>query len=56
VDSAGVVEQRRIDLARVTAGHAVIAGGLAAGERVITEGINKARPGATVNAALAGEG
>lgn len=56
VDSAGLVEQRRIDLARVTAGHAVIAGGLAAGERVITEGINKARPGATVNAALAGEG
>ncbi|MCA3449696.1 MAG: efflux RND transporter periplasmic adaptor subunit [Rhodobacter sp.] len=56
VDSAGVVEQRRIDLTRVTAGHAVVAGGLAAGERVITEGINKARPGATVNAALAGEG
>ncbi|MCA3443535.1 MAG: efflux RND transporter periplasmic adaptor subunit [Rhodobacter sp.] len=56
VDSAGLVEQRRIDLTRVTAGHAVVAGGLAVGERVITEGINKARPGATVNAALAGEG
>jgi membrane fusion protein (multidrug efflux system) len=56
VDSAGLVEQRRIDLTRVTAGHAVVGGGLAVGERVITEGINKARPGATVNAALAGEG
>ena len=56
VDAAGVVEQRRIDLARVTGGHAVVASGLAVGERVITEGINKARPGATVNAALAGEG
>jgi len=56
VDAAGVVEQRRIDLERVTGGNAVVASGLAAGERVITEGINKARPGATVNAALAGEG
>ena len=56
MDAAGVVEQRRIDLARVTGGHAVVASGLAVGERVITEGINKARPGATVNAALAGEG
>ena len=56
VDSAGLVEQRRIDLTRVTGGHAVVGGGLAVGERVITEGINKARPGATVNAALAGEG
>jgi membrane fusion protein (multidrug efflux system) len=56
VDAAGVVEQRRIDLERVTGGNAVVASGLAVGERVITEGINKARPGATVNAALAGEG
>ena len=56
VDAAGLVEQRRIDLQRVTGGNAVVASGLAAGERVITEGINKARPGATVNAALAGEG
>lgn len=56
VDAAGVVEQRRIDLDRTTGGHAIVSSGLAAGERVITEGINKARPGATVNAALAGEG
>jgi len=56
VDAAGLVEQRRIDLDRTTGGHAVVASGLAVGERVITEGVNKARPGATVNAALAGEG
>lgn len=56
VDDAGLVEQRRIDLDRTTGGHAVVGSGLAVGERVITEGVNKARPGATVNAALAGEG
>ena len=56
VDDAGLVEQRRIDLDRTTGGHAVVASGLAVGERVITEGVNKARPGATVNAALAGDG
>jgi membrane fusion protein (multidrug efflux system) len=55
VDAAGLVEQRRIDVDRTTGGHAVVASGLAVGERVITEGVNKARPGATVNAALAGE-
>lgn len=55
VDAAGLVEQRRIDLDRTTGGRAVVASGLAVGERVITEGVNKARPGATVNAALAGE-
>jgi membrane fusion protein (multidrug efflux system) len=56
VDDVGLVEQRRIDLDRTTGGHAVVGSGLAVGERVITEGVNKARPGATVNAALAGEG
>lgn len=56
VDAAGLVEQRRIDLDRTSAGRAVVSSGLVAGERVITEGVNKARPGATVNAALAGEG
>ena len=55
VDAAGLVEQRRIDLDRTTGGRAVVASGLAVGDRVITEGVNKARPGATVNAALAGE-
>jgi membrane fusion protein (multidrug efflux system) len=56
VDAAGVVEQRRVSADRLTRGRAVVTGGLAEGEQVITEGVNKARPGATVDAALAGEG
>lgn len=56
VNAAGVVEQRRVEVARQAEGVAVIAGGLEAGERVVTEGINKVRPGITVDAALAGQG
>jgi membrane fusion protein (multidrug efflux system) len=56
VDAAGLVAQRRVDVARLTQGRAIVTSGLAVGERVITEGINKVRPGATVDAALAGEG
>lgn len=53
VDEAGSVERRRIEVARVTQGLAVISAGLAAGDRVITEGVNKVRPGITVDAAEA---
>ncbi len=56
VDDAGVVAQRRVGVDRLAGGRAVIASGLEEGERVITEGVNKARPGMTVDAALAGEG
>ena len=56
VDEAGVVEQRRVEVARQAQGLAVISGGLEPGERVVTEGINKVRPGITVDAALAGQG
>jgi membrane fusion protein (multidrug efflux system) len=56
VDAAGLVEQRRVNVDRLIGGRAVVTSGLAAGERVITEGVNKARPGATVDAALAGGG
>lgn len=56
VDDAGVVEQRRVEVARQAQGLAVIAGGLEPGERVVTEGINKVRPGITVDAALDGQG
>jgi membrane fusion protein, multidrug efflux system len=56
VDEAGLVEQRRVEVDRLTGGNAIIESGLAEGERVITEGVNKARPGMTVDAALAGEG
>lgn len=55
VDQSGVVEQRRIDLERLALGRAIIVSGLEAGDMVITEGLNKARPGATVDAAVAGE-
>jgi membrane fusion protein (multidrug efflux system) len=54
VDDAGTVERRRIEVARVSQGLAVIAAGLEAGERVVTEGVNKVRPGITVDAAEAG--
>jgi membrane fusion protein (multidrug efflux system) len=49
----GVVEQRRVTPGLTAAGRTVIAEGLAEGEQVIVEGLNKARPGATVDAALA---
>ena len=53
VDDAGTVERRRIEVARVTQGLAVIAAGLDEGDRVVTEGVNKVRPGITVDAAEA---
>ncbi|MCO8146102.1 efflux RND transporter periplasmic adaptor subunit [Rhodovulum tesquicola] len=56
VGEGNVAEQRRVTIARSTQGHAVIAEGLSEGERVITEGINKVRPGAVVDAAPAGGG
>lgn len=54
VDDRSSVELRRIDVARVAEGFAVIADGLTEGENVITEGVNKVRPGLTVDAAAAG--
>ncbi len=53
VGEGGMVEQRRIEAGPSTEGRTVVASGLAEGENVITEGINKARPGAPVDAALA---
>lgn len=54
VNSEDMVEQRRIDIERTTAGRSVIGSGLEPGELVITEGINKVRPGIKVDAAQAG--
>lgn len=56
VGDDGTAEQRRVSVGRNAQGFAVIEDGLAAGERVITEGLNKVRPGAKVDAAPAGDG
>lgn len=44
------VELRRVDVARSTRGQAVVSKGLKEGENVITDGVGKVRPGATVDA------
>ena len=49
-----VAEQRRVTVRRTTQGFAVIGEGLNEGERVITEGVNKVRPGSAVDAAAPG--
>lgn len=55
VNDADEVEQRRLSIARNSGNVAVVAEGLTAGERVITEGMNKVRAGIKVDAALAGQ-
>lgn len=52
----GVVEQRRVSVARSTRDLAVIAAGLTEGEQVIVDGVNRVRPGIRVDAVLASEG
>jgi membrane fusion protein (multidrug efflux system) len=47
------VEQRRIQLGQSTPTTAVVAGGLKEGEMVVTEGIQRVRPGIEVNPAPA---
>lgn len=54
VDADGKAEQRRIAVARTSAGKAVIESGLKEKENVIVEGLNKVRPGILVDAAQAG--
>jgi membrane fusion protein (multidrug efflux system) len=56
VGADGVAEQRRVTVARSAQGFAVISSGLEPGERVITEGINKVRPGMVVDAAPPADG
>ncbi len=50
VDTNSVVERRPVTLGQTTPATAVIASGLSAGERIITEGIQRVRPGLKVNA------
>lgn len=54
VGEEDVAEQRRVTVHRNTEGFAVIAEGLSEGERVITEGVNKVRPGVVVDAGAPG--
>lgn len=56
VAEGDVVEQRRIDVGDTAQGLTAILSGLEEGERVITDGVNKVRPGIQVDAALAGDG
>lgn len=51
VAADGTVEQRRIVAGRSVDGRTVVEAGLAPGEQVIVEGMNKARPGQKVDAA-----
>ena len=54
VDGEGRAQRRNVTLGRSTADTAVIESGVEAGQRVITEGIQRVRPGQPVNAAPAG--
>lgn len=49
VDAEGKVEQRQVTTGRAVGNHWLIASGLAQGDRVIVEGMQKARPGMVVN-------
>ena len=53
VNADNKVEQRRITLGQSTPTVASVTAGLKEGERVITEGLQRARPGALVNPAPA---
>jgi membrane fusion protein (multidrug efflux system) len=54
VTSEGTVEQRAVQVSRTVGDQWLVEGGLSAGERVITEGLQKVRPGAPVQAQEAG--
>lgn len=56
VDDASKVDLRRITLGDTIKGRTEVIDGLSEGELVITEGINKVRPGITVDAAVANGG
>ncbi|HTQ37129.1 MAG TPA: efflux RND transporter periplasmic adaptor subunit [Steroidobacteraceae bacterium] len=55
VDAAGKVGERVIQVDRAVGSSWLVSSGLASGERIIVEGLQKARPGTTVNALPAGQ-
>ena len=55
VDSSDVAQIRRVKLGRQVKGNWIVTDGLAAGERVIVQGIQKARPGAKVSPTVQGK-
>jgi membrane fusion protein (multidrug efflux system) len=56
VDGSGTVSQRRIDTGASSGGFTAVPTGLQEGDLVITEGLNKVRPGVTVDAVPASDG
>ena len=56
VDADSKVELRRIETDLTLQGYTIVIGGLEEGENVITQGVNKVRPGIVVDAAVAGDG
>ena len=52
VDAGGKVEQRRLTLDRAIGDKWLVSSGLVSGERVIVEGVQKARPGSVVKVVL----
>jgi membrane fusion protein (multidrug efflux system) len=50
VDVDGIVQQRRIEIDRAIGDQWLVASGLVTGERVIVEGMQKVKPGASVKA------
>jgi membrane fusion protein (multidrug efflux system) len=55
VDDQGKVEQRRIEVGQAEGTDTIVTKGLKAGEKVIVDGIQKVRPGMTVQASDAGK-
>jgi membrane fusion protein (multidrug efflux system) len=56
VDAEGKVEQRRVETRGVTRTDWIVSGGLADGDQVIVEGVQKVRPGGMAKAVAAGTG
>jgi membrane fusion protein (multidrug efflux system) len=48
IDKAGKVERRQLETDRAVGDNWLVTKGLAAGEQIVIEGLQKARPGATV--------